>query len=213
METLPDIPLRRILNEISFEDLINLLKTPGIRKTVQQFFSIEANFRDLEKRVVLECIYQLEQVMETNLFFELIGYFETKGYRDLRSLPEFTSINKQFFKEVSIQEPQVFQTISYLEDLQDVKFILKKKKLLAANIKEIIQKFQNRLDTVEQNEIKRFKKLFFKGPNSYDNIKEYLEQVKEYVETYLKSKNELSIKSAFYECIRRKLDIIHRLFG
>ena len=213
METLPDIPLRRILNEISFEDLINLLKTPGIRKTVQQFFSIEANFRDLEKRVVLECIYQLEQVMETNLFFELIGYFETKGYRYLRSLPEFTSINKQFFKEVSIQEPQVFQTISYLEDLQDVEFILKKKKLLSANIKEIIQKYQNRLDTVEQNEIKRFKKLFFKGPNSYDNIKEYLEQVKEYVETYLKSKNELSIKSAFYECIRRKLDIIHRLFG
>jgi len=212
METLPDIPLRRILNEISFEDLINLLKTPGIRKTVQQFFSIEANFRDLEKRVVLECIYQLEQVMETNLFFELIGYFETKGYRDLRSLPEFTSINKQFFKEVSIQEPQVFQTISNLEDLQDVEFILKKKKLLSANIKEIIQKYQNRLDTVEQNEIKRFKKLFFKGPNSYDNIKEYLEQVKEYVETYLKSKNELSIKSAFYECIRRKLDIIHRLF-
>lgn len=212
METLPDIPLRRILNEISFEDLINLLKTPGIRKTVQQFFSVQANFRDLEKRVVLECIGQLEQVMETNLFFELIDYFESKGYRDLRSLPEFISINKQFFKEVSIREPNVFQNISDLEDIQDVEFILKKKKLLSQNIKELIQKYQDRLDIIEQNEIKSFKKQFFKGPNSYDNIKEYLEQVKEYVETYLKSKKELSIKSAFYECIRRKLDIIHRLF-
>jgi hypothetical protein len=214
METLPDIPLRIILNEISFEDLINLLKTPGIREVVRQFFSVQANFRDLEKRVVLECIYQLEEVMETNLFFELLDYFESKGYRDLRTLPEFKSINQEFFKEVSIQDPKLFQNISDLNNIEDVEFRLNVNDniVLSQPIKKLIKKYQDKLYTIEQNEIKRFKKIFFKGPNSYDNIKEYLEQVNEYVETYLKSKNELSIKSAFYECIRRKLDIIHRLF-
>jgi hypothetical protein len=214
METLPDIPLRRILNEISFEDLINLVKTPEIRVIVQQFFSIEANFRSLEKRVVLECIDQLEQVMETNLFFELIDYFESKGYRNLKSLPEFKPINQQFFKEVSIKDPNVFVIISDLDNIQDVAFrlMLDDDIVLSKPIKELIIMYQHKLDDIEQDEIARFKKIFFKGPNSYDNIKEYLDQVNEYAETYLTSRNELAIKSAFYKCITNKLNIIHRLF-
>jgi hypothetical protein len=214
METLPDIPLRRILKEISFEDLINLVRTPGIREVVQQFFSIEANFRDLEKRVVLECIDQLEQVMETNLFFELIDYFESKGYRNLQSLPEFKLINQQFFKEVSIKDPNVFKIISDLDDIRDVEYrlMLEDDIVPSKPIKELIIMYQHKLDDMEQNEIERFKKIFFKGPNSYDNIKEYLEQVNEYVEIYLTSRKELVIKSAFYKCITNKLNIIHRLF-
>jgi regulator of sigma D len=214
METLPDIPLRRILKEISFEDLINLVRTPGIREVVQQFFSIEANFRDLEKRVVLECIDQLEQVMETNLFFELIDYFESKGYRNLQSLPEFKLINQQFFKEVSIKDPNVFEIISDLDDIRDVEYrlMLEDDIVPSKPIKELIINYQHKLDDIEQNEIERFKKIFFKGPNSYDNIKEYLEQVNEYVEIYLTSRKELVIKSAFYKCITNKLNIIHRLF-
>jgi hypothetical protein len=214
METLPDIPLSIILKEISFEDLINLVRTPGIRQVVQQFFSIEANFRDLEKRVVLECIDQLEQVMETNLFFELIDYFESKGYRNLQSLPEFKLINQQFFKEVSIKDPKVFEIISDLDDMRDVEYrlMLEDDIVLSKPIKELILMYQHKLDDIEQNEIERFKKIFFKGPNSYDNIKEYLEQVNEYVEIYLTSRKELVIKSAFYKCITNKLNIIHRLF-
>lgn len=213
MESLPDIPLRKILNEISFDDLLNLSKTPEVRKLVLQFFSNESNFRDLEKRVVLECIDQLEEDLETNLFLELIEFFETKGYRDFRTLPAFQRINKEFLKELFVLEPRLLQEIDEIDfNIEDFEFLVRKKKLLSQDIKQLIQKYQNKLDHNEEKEILRFKKSFSKGPDSYDNIKEYLEQVSQYLETYMKSKNELSIKSAFYSCIHTKLEIIHRLF-
>jgi hypothetical protein len=205
--------LRKILNEISFGDLLNLSKTPEVRKLVLQFFSNESNFRDLEKRVVLECIDQLEEDLETNLFLELIEFFETKGYRDFRTLPAFQRINKEFLKELFVLEPRLLQEIDEIDfNIEDFEFQIRQKKLVSQQIKRLIQKYRNKMDEIEEKEILRFKKLFFKGPKSYENIKEYLEQVNQYLEIYMKSKNELSIKSAFYRCIQTKLEIIHRLF-
>lgn len=231
MERLPDIPLRKILKNISYEDLLHLIKVPDLRDTVLSFYKNEIHLRELEKRIIMDCIDDLETTMETNLFLELIDYFESKSYRDPRSLPEYDKIQKQFYDEIlnlDIDEA----TRKILVDIQlegdreisEIPYLLKKKKMLNDSLSSVIDKYQNKLDKLENDEMKRFKKTFFKGPMSYQNINEYLAKVKEYVDKYLvidQSRllnetlvidQEQGVKQDFLKCIDTKMKNIRRIF-
>jgi len=214
METLSDIPLRKIFHQITFDDLINLLKTPEFRNIVKSFFSEEINFRELEKRIVLECIDQLEKSIQTNLFFELIEFFQSKGYRDLRTLPEFKTIISKAYQDVlnlgfnSNIKQMILKLINDNGEIFDLVSLLKRKNVLNQSIKYLLNTFQENLDAIEDNEIKRFKKSFFKGPNSYDNTKEYLEAIQEYLDEYFEG--DVQTKNTFNKCIDKRLEFINK---
>lgn len=220
MERLSDIPLRKILNNISYEDLLRLIKVPDLRDTVLSFYKNEIHLRELEKRIIMDCIDDLETTMETNLFLELIDYFESKSYRDLRSLPEYDKIQKQFYDEIlNLDVDETTRKI--LVDIQlegdreinEIPYLLKKKKMLNDSLSSVIDKYQNKLDKLENDEMTRFKKTFFKGPMSYQNINEYLGKVKEYVEKYLVNEQEQGVKQDFLKCIDTKMKNIRRIFS
>jgi hypothetical protein len=218
MESLSDIPLRRILNDISYEDLMNLLKVPNLRNTVLSFYQDEINFRELEKKIMMDCIDDLETNLQTNLFFELLSYFESKSYKDVRTFPEFEMFQKQFYDEVfhlDLDDPtrQAILQIQEMEgEISDVKRMLKKKKLWNPVLDQVSDKYQNKIDRLENIEMERFKKVFFKGPSSYQNIKEYVEKLKDYVDLYLQSDEEQMIKDEFLLCVGTKLENVHRIF-
>lgn len=220
MERLPDIPLRKILRNISYEDLLSLIKVPDLRDTVLSFYKNEIHLRELEKRIIMDCIDDLETTMETNLFLELIDYFESKSYRDPRSLPEYDKIQKQFYDEIlnidmddATRKILVDIQIEGDREISEIPYILKKKKILNDRLSSVIDKYQNKLDKLETNEIESFKKTFFKGPMSYQNINEYLEKVKEYVEKYLVNEDERDVKQDFIKCIDTKMGNIRRIFS
>lgn len=213
MERLSDIPLRKILNNISYQDLMNLIKVPDVRNIVLSFYQNEINLRELEKRTIMDCIDELERNMETNLFMELIDYFESKSYRNIRSLPEYNIIQKQFYDEIlnlDIDEA----TRKIISDIQlggeheiyEIPYVLEKKGV-GRTVRAVVDKYQNRLDKLEMKEMEKFKKMFFKGPKSYENVNEYLEKVKEYVQEYLVEEDERQVKEDFLNCVSKVKNI------
>ena len=220
MESLSDIPLRRILKDISYEDLMNVLKVPNLRSTVLSYYQNEINFRELEKKIMMDCIEDLETNLQSNLFFEFLSYFESKSYKDVRTFPEFKVFQKQFFEEVlnldldELTRQAILQVQEMDGEISDVKRMLKKKKLWSSVLDQVSDKYQKMIDRLENIEIERFKKVFFKGPSSYENIKEYVEKVKEYVDEYLQNDEgeEQIIKDEFLLCVGKKLENVHRIF-
>lgn len=78
---LPHLPLKIIFDELSFQDILNLLWTPSIRPIVLNYFRVDMNMKDLIRLGLLEIFDRL--LRRSRYFYEnLHNYLVKRGMVD-----------------------------------------------------------------------------------------------------------------------------------
>jgi hypothetical protein len=198
--------LQDILRQINMTDLYKIIKSPELRKIV--FSSTTLN--DLESAIYLNCIDDLEKKMNTNLFYELLEeYFEPKGFSESLILEQeiYQSVMKDFYEKLLDFEYFDDEIVSELEkmidenvDFDTIKDFLNVWLESYSEIRNLFMETEKKLDYIRNEYIKLFKKYLFEGPNSYQNVKEYLEVVKEYLDEYVENDE---LNNEFQTCVRK----------
>jgi hypothetical protein len=221
MQNLSNLPLRKIFKKINYDDLMNLIQTPELRNIVLSYYQDDLNYRELEKRIIMDCIDDLQNELETNLFSELMDYFETKGY-NVKSNLEYKNTMDSLYKDLLKFSEFDSKTIELIQKLQqkntgiyDLSRVLKN---WIENYPDVFnphfEYYKNKLEMLENKYHREFNKNFFKGHNSYSNILEYLEKVKEYGNEFLVTdEEEVRIRNKFLKCVNDRLGKIKNIFG
>lgn len=209
-----NLPLRDILRQINMTDLYKIMNSPELRKIV---FS-SANLNELVSRIALNCIDDLEKKMDTNLFYELLGeYFEPKGFSEslVQEQEVYQTVMKEFYKYLFEFEYFDDELVSELQnmkeenvDFETIKEFLSNWQQSYAELSQLFMVTEQKLDYIHAEYIKEFKNYLFEGTNSYQNVKEYLDVVNDYVDQYVDNEE---ISYEFQECVR-KIEKIKTLF-
>jgi hypothetical protein len=209
-----NLPLRDILRQINMTDLYKIMNSPELRKIV---FS-SANLNELVSRIALNCIDDLEKKMDTNLFYELLGeYFEPKGFSEslVQEQEVYQTVMKEFYKYLFEFEYFDDELVSELQnmkeenvDFETIKDFLSNWQQSYAELSQLFMVTEQKLDYIHAEYVKEFKNYLFEGKNSYQNVKEYLDVVNDYVDQYVDNEE---ISYEFQECVR-KIEKIKTLF-
>ena len=209
-----NLPLRDILRQINMTDLYKIMNSPELRKIV---FS-SANLNELVSRIALNCIDDLEKKMDTNLFYELLGeYFEPKGFSEslVQEQEVYQTVMKEFYKYLFEFEYFDDELVSELQnmkeenvDFETIKDFLSNWQQSYAELRQLFMVTEQKLNYIHAEYVKEFKNYLFEGKNSYQNVKEYLDVVNDYVDQYVDNEE---ISYEFQECVR-KIEKIKTLF-
>jgi len=211
METLSYLPLKKIFDNIDYDSLMNLLKTPMLRNITLEFYSDPINFRKLEKKIILDCIREFETSLQTNMFYELMDFFKDRGYVEVFDLPEYKKISDLYYDELlnldiyegsKISREKVLELREQDADPVEVAW-LALKDYEGEEVDGILEKFEKKYTNLEDNHNRKFLKSFFQGPNSYQNVKDYLNAVNKYIQKYLQGNKYQTRITNFQNCIKR----------
>jgi len=197
------------MKKINMYDLYKLLPSVHLRNIFRSSSSVE----ELEKRLILNCIDELEKNMNTNLFYELLGeFFEPKGYHeDLIKEQNVFQVTMQYFYDQLLEfeefDDELISEIQHMieekTDFSTIKDFLSQWIKSYSELEELFESTENTLDFINDKFIKAFKDHIFKGTVGYQNAKEYLDVVQEYVNEYV---DEEDISYEFDQCIQRVLN-------
>lgn len=96
METLPHLPIKIILENLTFDEILNLLWTPKWRDTLLEYYSKEMNMKDLIKLGLLEIFDKL--VRKTRYLSEYIhDFLTTQGMKPYYKEKEYREIQFRLF--------------------------------------------------------------------------------------------------------------------
>jgi hypothetical protein len=216
MDSLYNIPLSDILRKINIYDLYAILKTPELRNLLKT----SVNFKQLEKDIILNCIDDMERTLNTNLFYELIGeYFIPKGYNEenVKKSQIYQDVMEEFYDHLLEFEDFDDELVTKIEEmkengssLSEVSDFLGYWLESYSELRNLYLETEQKIDTIMSEYIDNFKKSLFEGNNSYQNVKEYLNVVIDYVENYVEPDDE-EVSNEFYNCIN-KIEKIKKLF-
>lgn len=211
---LSNIPLNEILKQINMTDL-NQINTVELRNMIRS----SVNLEELEKRITLNCIDDLEKKMNTNLFYELLGeFFEPKGYsEDLVKEQEIYKITlEQFYDKLFEFEEFDDELVSEIQNMREknkdfsvVKDFLGNWIESYSELEELFQTTEEKLDFINDKFIELFKNYIFNGPRGNQNAKEYLGVVEQYVDEYVDNEE---LSNDFHNCVK-KIGQIKTLLG
>ena len=236
--SVPYLALKKVFDELKYDDLISMLNTPMFRSVLLDYFSDDLNWIQLEKNIILECIDLLEQDLETNLFFEMISFFEKKGYIsdfDFDSDPRIQSLGKEFLDKAieffEMNENGDFRQ-SYIDSQVAMLNQMKKKKQIPYdiienfknlsvykfyNLRELAKEYDNELkdrkEEIEDLKVKKLKKKLFYGKSSYKNVLEYRGEVEKYIKKYLSDESSQEAVQKYRICIESKLKKLKYIFS
>jgi hypothetical protein len=216
MDSLYNIPLSDILRKINIYDLYAILKTPELRNLLKT----SVNFKQLEKDIILNCIDDMERKLNTNLFYELLDeYFIPKGYNEemVKNSQVYQDLMEEFFDHLLEFEDFDDEIVSKIEEmkengssLSEVSDFLGYWLESYSELRNLYLETEQKMDTIMSENIEKFKKSLFEGYNSYQNVKEYLNVVIDYVENYVESDDE-EVSVEFYNCVN-KIEKIKKVF-
>ena len=93
-------------------------------------------------------------------------------------------------------------------DFETIKDFLSNWQQSYAELRQLFMVTEQKLDYIHAEYVKEFKNYLFEGTNSYQNVKEYLDVVNDYVDQYVDNEE---ISYEFQECVR-KIEKIKTLF-
>jgi hypothetical protein len=210
------IPLGEILKQINLNDLSILVKDSSFRNLIMS----SANFREVETRVILKCIDQLEKNLDTNFFFELLDdYFEPKGYDALmyRDTQAYKNLMNLFYNKLnnfSEFDDDILENLREMqennEDIADVSNFLSNWIDGYPRLRNLFNQVETRSEQIQNEYIKQIKKELFESSDSaYQNVQDYLDVVVEYLDKYYQDSPKAN---EFYECIDQ-IEKIQKLFA
>ena len=227
METVPYPALKKIIKELSYDDIISLSHTPDMRDIMRDYFSYEPHFKKLEKNIILDCIKKLEDDLETNFFFELYEFFEERGFVDVGKLLQSKMITFKYFDDLmSLCDKTSSSKNSLLcEEVETLKNNLKVEfdipfdfifKIKGSSINKVIKdrtkKYDEDILSIQKKHIDQFLKNLFDGKDGYENVMSYLEVIEDYVKNYITDKNYKPLIKEFRNCMESKLLKIKKIF-
>ena len=218
MESLPDVSLLLIFDALKFRDIKALLQTPTWRNIILSFYSIPINKKDLLRKSILECIEQLESEIETNLMFEVIDFFEERGFEHFNQTPVYLSVLQEFLSKITPSDMNLIRNlfqvknkkemINYIqENFTSIAQIRRKIKTLTTS-RDILNFYQDKIDDLEKEHEKEFYNQFVR---SYDNVQAYLEVVSNYINEFLVDKFPEEI-ARFTKCVEQRQIFIYKSF-
>jgi hypothetical protein len=114
MKNLPHLTLKMILDQLSFEDIINLRRTPVWRGVVFQFYKVEMNLSDLIRLGLLEIFDEFIDLCPN--FVELnYDYFYSKGMMDIVKSDRYLNAKRKFFSLIYDEEIQFVEPLTFKE--------------------------------------------------------------------------------------------------
>jgi hypothetical protein len=213
MNSIPSIPLREILREINMSDLSRIVKDPNLRNMILS----SASFKEIETRVILNCIDQLERNLDSQsevplFFYELMDdYFEPKGYDGMmyKDTPAYQSLMNLFYKNLynfSYFDDEVLEQLREMQndqqDILDVADFLNNWIESYPRLRNLFNQVEIRSLQIQNEYIQQIKKeLFETSDSAYQNVQDYLDVLLNYLEKYYEDSPKVN---EFYECLDQK---------
>jgi hypothetical protein len=145
------------------------------------------------------------------MFYELMDFFKDRGYVEVFDLPEYKKISDLYYDELlnldiyegsKISREKVLELREQDADPVEVAW-LALKDYEGEEVDGILEKFEKKYTNLEDNHNRKFLKSFFQGPNSYQNVKDYLNAVNKYIQKYLQGNKYQTRITNFQNCIKR----------
>jgi hypothetical protein len=194
---LTDLELNQVLRLIdSYESF--QIESSKLKEMLRSKF-----WKQIEKKLILTCINNLEERLNSNFYYEYIDqFFKIKGY-DIQLIKQtefYKGVMEKFYLELLEFEDFDDEIISKLEEMRDndvdfsnVKDFLNNWIEGYSQLQNLFQYTETILDQIEKLFIEEIKNhIFMKSSQSYQNVKEYLELIKEDYED----------EDDFYNCLQ-----------
>jgi hypothetical protein len=231
METLPYLPLKLILDQLEFQDILNLIWTPGLRKIILGYFKREMNMKDLIRMELLE-IFDLLVSRYPYVIDDLHDLLIERGMPEFFNQSIDRQIKMRFIKdftinELSLVEPEKASSLSftdYREYILDKYSMSDVLQLVLFNTRSLDQNNQRRkilwnyLDLNEYSQeralgehIAKFLDVYFYDPrNGFKNVLEIFESIPNFHNTK-KSQSKLLWRYGV-EMPLKSIDFIEKIF-
>lgn len=201
--TVPDTFWRSFFNKISFDDLQALLdEDSGFRDTLVVVLRDDLIYmKQIEKNIILECIEDLEREADIQFRSDLRNFFVRKGFvgldpNDEKNYPKYKNIVNEYLDILidmfrkneygDFRQAYIDSEIDKLEKMKlekRVPFDLMESFKYKSSSKfydfnEISKFYREKIETMDDIQLDNFMNDLFYGKNSYQNVKEYLEEIK-----------------------------------
>ena len=234
LKTLPELPLKLIFNDLSFQDIMNLVKTPEFRKMIKDFYQRDMNQKLIIEKVFTEIIYEFIGCNSKNknktpdiIIHELEKYLIRKGMMNYKESDEYKLNYKSFLNNLLDQElfsisPDNFRRMTKDEFMDFVVKNIKKDRVLDEVFenadRERSRKLNYLLASHDENEynlircmMQDFINDYIKDPkNGFRNLLEIIEIIPNLF-TFDKKSAEILRKVGINEPLR-KLELIEKIF-
>jgi hypothetical protein len=221
--TVPDTFWTSFFNKISFQDIVALLaEDSGFRDSLLVILQDDLIYqKQIEKNIILECIEDLEQDLDLKFRTALTDFFVQKGFQ--RNDKKVKNLVKEYLdtlidifrqnKYGDFRQSYIDSEIAKLEKLKLENIIpfelmdsYKNKSFEKFyEINQISKKYKEKIQDEIQDDVHllNFINHLFYGKNSYQNVKEYLEAIKNQIDK--------KYHSILLNCIQNRIELIKEM--
>lgn len=224
METLPSTAWDIIIQNLSYDDVISLTRTPVLRPIILDHISYRPNLHQFKQQTIHECIDRLEKDLDTNLFLENINFFIARGYKEFFTVPIYETMLNDFYSTLE-------QKCDFVPDNMKTQIQKHKTKKLEPQeaiwffrqgnpiseifdrfmkiLKELTEEYEEKMGEAEDKYIKDFLTEFFSGRNGILYTFDYVSELELYIHNYLE---DFPCASVYRKRLYHRLKMIVKIF-